>query len=126
MQVEQDDVQTPSFRLDVPLHSLLTKAAPPIPGLHPVGEPQRFPDPVFPQRPELLGPIAQDVAWEPPVKRHWTAGQIYHAMRGWLFPYIRSRVTAGDFHPLIAISSPNSNAIWTATIAGPLTTRSKG
>jgi len=23
-------------------------------------------------------------------------------MRGWLFPYIRSRVTSGDFHPLIA------------------------
>ena len=23
-------------------------------------------------------------------------------MQGWLFPYIRSRVTAGDFHPLIA------------------------
>ena len=29
-------------------------------------------------------------------------GKIYHAMQGWLFPYIRSRVTAGDFHPLIA------------------------
>ena len=23
-------------------------------------------------------------------------------MQGWLFPYIRSRVAAGDFHPLIA------------------------
>jgi sulfatase maturation enzyme AslB (radical SAM superfamily) len=23
-------------------------------------------------------------------------------MEGWLFPYIRSRVTAGDFHPLIS------------------------
>ena len=23
-------------------------------------------------------------------------------MQGWLFPYIRSRVTAGDFHPLIS------------------------
>ncbi|MEA3006416.1 MAG: hypothetical protein QOI94_1685, partial [Acidobacteriaceae bacterium] len=60
MQVEQDDVQVPSFRLDVPLHSLLTKAVPPIPGLQPVGEPQRFPDPVFPQRPELLGPVIED------------------------------------------------------------------
>jgi hypothetical protein len=58
--------------------------------------------PVFPQRPELLGALAEDVAWAPPEKRHWTAGQIYHSMRGWLFPYIRSRVTSGDFHPLIA------------------------
>src|ERR1700723_214816 len=95
MQVEQDGVQAPSFRLDVPLHSLLTKPVAPISGLQPVGEPQRFPDPVFPQRPELLGSGVDDVARQPPEKRHWSGGQIYHAMRGWLFPYIRSRVTSG-------------------------------
>src|SRR5579884_1585701 len=27
---------------------------------------------------------------------------IYHTMRGWLFPYINSRVLPGDFHPIIA------------------------
>jgi sulfatase maturation enzyme AslB (radical SAM superfamily) len=25
---------------------------------------------------------------------------IYRAMRGWLFPYVRSRVLPGDFHPI--------------------------
>jgi Radical SAM superfamily len=102
MQVEQDSAQTSIKRLDVPLHSLLTKPAAPLPGLQPIGEPQRFPEPVFPQRPELLGPVEEDAAWQPPEKRHWSGGQIYHAMQGWLFPYIRSRVTAGDFHPLIS------------------------
>ncbi len=86
MEVEQYTGQAPSFRLDVPLHSLLTKPSAPVPGLQPIGEPQRFPDPVFPQRPELLGPVVQDADWRPPEKRHWSAGQIYHAMRGWLFP----------------------------------------
>ena len=102
MQVEQENAQSQSFRLDVPLHSLLTKPSAPKPGLQPIGKPQTFPDPVFPQRPELLGELAEDPSWRPPDKRHWTPGEIYHAMRGWLFPYIRSRVTAGDFHPLIA------------------------
>jgi hypothetical protein len=102
MNVEPISGQTSSFRLDVPLHSLLTKTVAPIPGLQPVGEPEQFPVPVFPQRPDLLGPVDVEAEWQPPEKRHWTTGQIYHAMRGWLFPYIRSRVTAGDFHPLIA------------------------
>src|SRR6202161_1827133 len=60
MQVEQATEQAPSFRLDVPLHSLLTKPSAPLPGLQPIGEPQRFPDPVFPQRPELLGSIDEN------------------------------------------------------------------
>jgi MoaA/NifB/PqqE/SkfB family radical SAM enzyme len=34
--------------------------------------------------------------------RHWTPGQIYHAMRGWAFPYFKSRVLLGDFHPIVA------------------------
>jgi sulfatase maturation enzyme AslB (radical SAM superfamily) len=34
--------------------------------------------------------------------RHWTPGQIYHAMRGWAFPYIKSRVLPGNFHPIVA------------------------
>jgi hypothetical protein len=99
----QEQEQHSGFRLDVHLHQLLTKQTDsPAFGLQPIGAPQRFPDPVFPQRPELLGPVVEDDEWSPPEKRRWTAGQIYHGMRGWLFPYIRSRVTAGDFHPLIA------------------------
>src|SRR6202046_876154 len=102
MYLDQQTEQTSSFRLDVPLHDLLTKPRTPATGLLPLGEPQKFPELVFPQHPELLGAIDEDVAWTPPEKRKWTPGQIYHTMQGWLFPYIRSRVTAGDFHPLIA------------------------
>ncbi len=100
-----EEVQTGEpqrFRLDVPLHSLLTQQPGPAPAYQPKGEPQKFPDPIYPQRPELLGPIDFDAPWTAPEKRKWTPPQIYHAMRGWLFPYIRSRVTSGDFHPLIA------------------------
>ena len=102
MAVEQHTEQTPNFRLDVPLHNLLKHSSAPAMGLYPVGEPQVFPEPVFPQRPDLLGLIDESEDWSPPEKRRWKAGQIYHGMQGWLFPYIRSRVTAGDFHPLIA------------------------
>jgi organic radical activating enzyme len=101
MRVEQIE-QASSFRFDVPLHSLLTGASARAPGLQPVGEPEAFPTPVFLQYPELLGPVDESTNWAPPAKRRWTPGQIYHAMQGWLFPYIRSRATAGDFHPLIA------------------------
>ena len=93
---------TQNFRLDVPLHNLLTRQPGPAPRWEPAGPVQTFPEPVFPQRPELLGSIEFDAPWSPPDQRKWSAGQIYHAMRGWLFPYIRSRVTSGDFHPLIA------------------------
>ncbi len=102
MHLEQHTEQSQSFRLDVPLHDLLTKSRTPLPGMQPVGEPEKLPDPIFPEHPELLGPIDEDAEWVPPEKRRWTPGQIYHAMQGWLFPYARSRVTAGDFHPLIS------------------------
>ena len=93
MYIEQHAEQPSNFRLDVPLHDLLTKPRAPLPGLQPIGEPQVFPDPMFPQHPELLGAIDEDAVWAPPDKRHWTPGQIYHTMQGWLFPYIRSRFT---------------------------------
>ena len=102
MQTSQEKAPTPAFRLDVELHQLLTTRTSDAVRLPPLGVPQKFPDPVFPQHPELLGPVAENDGWEAPQKRHWTAGQIYQTMRGWLFPYIRSRVTPGDFHPLIA------------------------
>ena len=118
--------QRSTFRLDVQLHELLTKPQERTIPLPPIGQPQMFPEPVFPQRPELLGPIDPNDGWIRPEKRHWAPSQIYHAMRGWLFPYIRSRVTPGDFHPLIAYLFTNSNAIWTATTVGLSTIRSRG
>jgi len=48
------DDTAPAFRLDVPLHSLLMQ-----PGSRTsvprVATPEPLPDPIFPQRPELLG-----------------------------------------------------------------------
>jgi MoaA/NifB/PqqE/SkfB family radical SAM enzyme len=88
----------PKFRIDVDIHNLLMNSAP---GPVPVPKPQgaTLPDPVFPQFPEKL----KDPGPSPiPEKRDWTIPQVYGKMRGWLFPYIRSRVMPGDFHPIIA------------------------
>lgn len=94
----------PPFRVDVQLHDLLTKpstrpTAPP-----PSSSPQKLPDPIFPQRPELFGANESESADEPVPsgRRRWTAPLVLRAMRGWLFPYIKSRVLPGDFHPIIA------------------------
>jgi pyruvate-formate lyase-activating enzyme len=96
------------FRLDVPLHDLLTNGSPRKPGptlvpAHATSE--TLPEPVFPQHPALLN---QDDNYEEMLalarqgKRPWTAPLVMRAMNGWLFPYVRSRVLPGDFHPIIA------------------------
>jgi MoaA/NifB/PqqE/SkfB family radical SAM enzyme len=95
------------FRLDVELRDLLQGTAPPKPLLPPPpgGKEQFFPEPVFPQRPDLLN---QDDNYEEMLalaksgRRKWTAPLVLKAMRGWLFPYVRSRMLPGDFHPIIA------------------------
>ena len=43
-----------------PLDQLLTKPSSGPVGFQPMGVPQSFPDPIFPQRPELLGPIDEN------------------------------------------------------------------
>lgn len=58
-----------------------------------------LPEPVFPQHPELLDDPGPDTALE---KRQWGRKAIYRKARGWLFPYIRSRVLPGEFHPITA------------------------
>lgn len=88
----------PRFRVDVKLHDLLvktqTKSLLPKPD-----QPVTLPEPAYPQHPELLD-VPDPEAF--PDKRQWTAPLVYRAMRGWLFPYVRSRVLPGDFHPIIA------------------------
>ena len=101
LQIEPGSPENPvaPLRLDNWLQDL-TKDQPAraLPPPHPLG-PRTLPEPVFPRHPELLG----DASDEPLVqKRHWTAPQIYRKMRGWLFPYIKSRVLPGEFHPIIA------------------------
>lgn len=63
-----------------------------------------LPNPNFPEHPELLtnSPDFFDQPHVPPARRHWSVPLIYRVMRGWLFPYIRSRVLPGDFHPIVA------------------------
>ena len=40
--------------------------------------------------------------WPGDGERHWTPAQIYHVLRGFAFPYVKSRVLPGDFHPIVA------------------------
>ncbi|MCU1340057.1 MAG: Radical domain heme biosynthesis protein [Bryobacterales bacterium] len=88
------------FRLDVPLHNLLTQ-----PGLRtpvpPITTPERLPDPIFPQHPQLIGDDGLGPPMPPP-KRHYKAEHISRAFRGWAMPWLKSRVLTGDFHPIIA------------------------
>jgi len=104
--MEAQDNQTPSttppFRLDVSLHDLLMKpqehsAVPPSPN----GAPQQLPTPVFPQHPKLFA--APDENYFPKSgKRTWRPEHIYRTMKGWMFPYFKSRLLPGEFHPIIA------------------------
>jgi MoaA/NifB/PqqE/SkfB family radical SAM enzyme len=86
------------FRVDVRLHDLLVKTH----SKTLLPKPERaltLPDPVYPQRPELQDIPDPEIL---PDTRKTSASVVYRAMRGWLFPYVRSRVLPGDFHPIIA------------------------
>ena len=89
-----------THRLDVPLHQLLTSAAP-IARLSPLPEPLGLPDPVFPQYPDKLG-ADNFVEHDPRERRRWKPSQIYKAMNGWMFPWMKSRILPGEFQPIIA------------------------
>jgi len=102
---------TQPFRLDVQLHELLQQSSPNpppnrlLPSEIPSG--QTLPTPEFPQHPELFHDLdAQDIAAHQTVidtgKRHWPADRILKTMRGWMFPYFKSRMLPGDFQPIIA------------------------
>jgi len=89
-----------NFRLDVPLHNLLTQ-----PGLRtsvpPAVQPEKLPDPIFPQHPDLL--VRDDSEPQlPQSKPHYKKEHIVRALRGWAVPWLKSRVLPGDFHPIIA------------------------
>ena len=88
----------PKFRIDVDIHNLLMNSAPG-PVLVPKPQGMTLPEPVFPQYPEKLKDLGPSA---PPEKRDWSLAQTYRTMRGWLFPYVRSRVLPGVFHPITA------------------------
>jgi len=86
--------------VDVQLHELLMNKDRRTTLLLPKpAEPAMLPDAVYPQHPELLDiPDPEEI----PEKRKWTAPLVYRCMRGWLFPYMRSRFLPGDFHPIVS------------------------
>lgn len=75
--------------------------------LAPLAEPATLPEPPFPRRPELLGDIPLDPRYIPkpgesPYRTRVSGAVVRRAMRGWLYPYLRSVVMPGEFHPIIA------------------------
>jgi len=86
------------FRIEVPVHDLLTRSAAKPPDA-PAAKGQTLPQPVFPQHPALLADPGPE---EPPEVRRWTWPLLARTARGWLVPYVRSRVLSGDFHPITA------------------------
>jgi MoaA/NifB/PqqE/SkfB family radical SAM enzyme len=64
-----------------------------------------LPEAVFPRFPELLGDVEPHPKFLPPAGRPYrnriTPFILRRALRGWLYPYVRSRVSPGDFHPII-------------------------
>jgi MoaA/NifB/PqqE/SkfB family radical SAM enzyme len=88
----------PTFRIDVAINDLLVHSAqqPPAP---PAPKGATLPEPVFPQHPALLSDPGPET---PPEKRQWSREHLMRKVRGWLVPYMRSRVMPGDFRPIIA------------------------
>ncbi len=60
--------------------------------------------PVFPQHPELMTRRDEDYFPKKTHNGHRThsAKHIYRAAKGWAFPFFRSRIMPGEFHPIIA------------------------
>jgi MoaA/NifB/PqqE/SkfB family radical SAM enzyme len=88
----------PKFRIDVAIHDLLRNADHETP-MPPAPRGLTLPQPVFPQFPELLKDPGPEV---PPASRNWSRAQLMRKVRGWLVPYLRSRVLPGEFHPITA------------------------
>ena len=65
-----------------------------------------LPRPFFPRYPEKLGDIEPDPKYLPrdgnPYRTRVTFPMVARALRGWLYPYIGSRLKPGEFHPIVA------------------------
>jgi MoaA/NifB/PqqE/SkfB family radical SAM enzyme len=67
----------------------------------PSGKEQKLPTPVFPQYPELMSAADEDF-FPNNGRRKYKVKHIYRAAKGWAFPFFRSRIMPGEFHPIIA------------------------
>lgn len=66
-----------------------------------------LPEPVFPQYPDKLGDLQLPAKYLPkpggsPYIQRASLPVIQRGLRGWLTPFLRSRILPGEFHPLIA------------------------
>jgi len=95
----------PRYRLDVRTHDALMRSLYP-PTLLSKSESLALPEPVFPQYSELRGDVAPNPKYLPSNGKSYrsriTPFILRRALRGWLYPYIRSRFLPGDFHPIIS------------------------
>src|ERR1700676_43389 len=91
---DEDSIMATSAKCgtDFVLHDLLMNSSqrPPAP---PEPKGLTLPEPVFPQFPDRLKDPGPEI---PPEKRKWGSKDIYRTARGWLFPYVRSRVLPSE------------------------------
>jgi len=70
------------------------------------GAPLTLPEPVFPRHPEKCGNVEPDPKFLPrdgnPYRTRVTVPMVARALKGWLVPYVGSRVKPGEFHPIIS------------------------
>jgi hypothetical protein len=86
------------FPIDVAIHNHLMSSSQRLP-MPAESRGMTLPEPVFPQFPERLNDPGSEF---PPERRQWGAKDVYRYSRGWLFPYVRSTVLPGEFHPITA------------------------
>jgi MoaA/NifB/PqqE/SkfB family radical SAM enzyme len=101
MQTHVEPKPDRSYRIDVTVNDLLKPVHPASRRREPAAEPKSLPEPVFPQFPELLG-MDNFKPHDFTRQRRWTPPQIYRHMRGWMFPWMKSRIRRGFFQPIIA------------------------
>src|SRR5579862_5163799 len=100
----QDTIESPTaprYRVDVSVHNLLM-AGTRQHSLLPDGREQKLPEAQFPRFPDLAGDVEPDAKYLPrdgnPYRKRVTPFMVRRALRGWLYPYVRSRVMPGEFH----------------------------
>jgi len=99
------DRNEPRYRIDAKIHDSLMQGAKPTPLPHSEESPA-LPEPIYPQRPDLCGDVEPNPKYLPsdgnPYRTRINPFILRRALRGWLYPYLRSRILPGDFHPIIA------------------------